>query len=200
MEREVYVDKISLEYKVSKDAIYAEINKILYANNMSEKKLEKKTVPVTQHVNVVEEQKIDEKTKKREALVIYLLINYPEKSFERLKKLIENNVIKIERNNTIINKLYEEHEKGNINIENILDLFDDEITVNYLSGIMSSDFEITDVDKCMDDIIVTYRKEMLLQKRNEILGKIDNGNLTKEETANLENELNEIIIKLAKMK
>ena len=41
---------------------------------------------------------------------------------------------------------------------------------------------------------------MLLQKRNEILGKIDNGNLTKEETANLENELNEIIIKLAKMK
>ena len=65
---------------------------------------------------------------------------------------------------------------------------------------MSSDFEITDVDKCMDDIIVTYRKEMLLQKRNEILGKIDNGNLTKEETANLENELNDIIIKLAKMK
>ena len=200
MERELYVDKISLEYKVSKDAIYAEINKILYANKMSEKKLEKKTVPVTQHVDVVEEQKIDEKTKKREALVIYLLINYPEKSFERLKKLIENNVIKIERNNTIINKLYEEHEKGNINIENILDLFDDEITVNYLSGIMSSDFEITDVDKCMDDIIVTYRKEMLLQKRNEILGKIDNGNLTKEETANLENELNDIIIKLAKMK
>ena len=177
MEREVYVDKISLEYKVSKDAIYAEINKILYANNMSEKKLEKKTVPITQHINVVEEQKIDEKTKKREALVIYLLINYPEKSFERLKKLIENNVIKIERNNTIINKLHEEHEKGNINIENILDLFDDEITVNYLSGIMSSDFEITDVDKCMDDIIVTYRKEMLLQKRNEKLGKIDNGNL-----------------------
>ena len=36
MEREVYVDKISLEYKVSKDAIYAEINKILFANNKSE--------------------------------------------------------------------------------------------------------------------------------------------------------------------
>lgn len=200
MEREVYVDKISLEYKVSKDAIYAEINKILYANNKSEKKLEKKTVPVKQNVNVVENQQIDEKTKKTEALVIYLLINYQEKSFEKLKKLIENNVIKIERNKTIINKLYEEHEKGNINIENILDMFDDENTVNYLSGIMSSDFEIADVDKCIDDIIVTYRKEMLLQRRNEILSKIDNGNLTKEEIASLETELNDIIIKLAKMK
>ena len=185
MEREVYVDKISLEYKVSKDAIYAEINKLLYANSRTEQKLEKKVVPVKNISIQQDEQPVDVKTKRLESLVIYLLINYPDKSFERLKKLIDNNVIKIERNKAIINKLYEEHEKGNINIENILDLFEDEITVNYLSGIMSSDFEITDVDKCIEDVLVTYRKELLLQRRNEILGKIDNSNLTKEEVANL---------------
>lgn len=200
MEREVYVDKISLEYKVSKDAIYAEINKLLYANSRTEQKLEKKVVPVKNIPIQQDEQPVDVKTKRLESLVIYLLINYPDKSFERLKKLIDNNVIKIERNKAIINKLYEEHEKGNINIENILDLFDDEITVNYLSGIMSSDFEITDVDKCIEDVLVTYRKELLLQRRNEILGKIDNSNLTKEEVANLEAQLNEVIIQLAKIK
>lgn len=200
MEREVYVDKISLEYKVSKDAIYAEINKLLYANSRTEQKLEKKVVPVKNVSIQQDEQPVDVKTKRLESLVIYLLINYPDKSFERLKKLIDNNVIKIERNKAIINKLYEEHEKGNINIENILDLFEDEITVNYLSGIMSSDFEITDVDKCMEDVLVTYRKELLLQKRNEILGKIDNNGLTKEEVANLEAQLNEVIIQLAKIK
>lgn len=200
MEREVYVDKISLEYKVSKDAIYAEINKLLYANSRTEQKLEKKVVPVKNISIQQDEQPVDVKTKRLESLVIYLLINYPDKSFERLKKLIDNNVIKIERNKAIINKLYEEHEKGNINIENILDLFDDEITVNYLSGIMSSDFEITDVDKCIEDVLVTYRKELLLQRRNEILGKIDNNDLTKEEVANLEAQLNEVIIQLAKIK
>lgn len=200
MEREVYVDKISLEYKVSKDAIYAEINKLLYANSRTEQKLEKKVVPVKNVSIQQDEQHVDVKTKRLESLVIYLLINYPDKSFERLKKLIDNNVIKIERNKAIINKLYEEHEKGNINIENILDLFDDEITVNYLSGIMSSDFEITDVDKCIEDVLVTYRKELLLQRRNEILGKIDNNDLTKEEVANLEAQLNEVIIQLAKIK
>ena len=200
MEREVYVDKISLEYKVSKDAIYAEINKLLYANSRTEQKLEKKVVPVKNISIQQDEQPVDVKTKRLESLVIYLLINYPDKSFERLKKLIDNNVIKIERNKAIINKLYEEHEKGNINIENILDLFEDEITVNYLSGIMSSDFEITDVDKCIEDVLVTYRKELLLQRRNEILGKIDNNNLTKEEVANLEAQLNEVIIQLAKIK
>ena len=200
MEREVYVDKISLEYKVSKDAIYAEINKLLYANSRTEQKLEKKVVPVKNVSIQQDEQPVDVKTKRLESLVIYLLINYPDKSFERLKKLIDNNVIKIERNKAIINKLYEEHEKGNINIENILDLFEDEITVNYLSGIMSSDFEITDVDKCIEDVLVAYRKELLLQRRNEILGKIDNSNLTKEEVANLEAQLNEVIIQLAKIK
>ena len=200
MEREVYVDKISLEYKVSKDAIYAEINKLLYANSRTEQKLEKKVVPVKNVSIQQDEQPVDVKTKRLESLVIYLLINYPDKSFERLKKLIDNNVIKIERNKAIINKLYEEHEKGNINTENILDLFDDEITVNYLSGIMSSDFEITDVDKCIEDVLVTYRKELLLQRRNEILGKIDNNDLTKEEVANLEAQLNEVIIQLAKIK
>lgn len=209
MEREVYVDKISLEYKVSKDAIYAEINKILFANNKSEKRLEKDTSGLRTNTTVTntmpkELEKIDEKTKKRESLVIYLLVNYPEKSYERLKNIFENDLIKVDTNKQIINKLNEEYEKGNINIENILDFFvENQETVNYLSGIMSSDFEITDVDKCIDDILVIYRKELLIKQRNEVLAKIENSksqNLTKEEVASLEEQLNNIIIKLAKMK
>ena len=201
MEREVYIDKISLEYKVSKDAIYAEINKLLYANNKADKKLERKVVPV--HTNNIESQQVDEKTKKRESLIIYLLINYPDESYGALENIVKNNLIKIERNINIINKLYEEHEKGNINIENIIDLFVDENTVNYLSGIMTTDFEISDINKCIEDILVTYRKELLLQKRNEVINKIDNAqkeNLTKEEIAKLEEELNKIILSLARIK
>ena len=209
MEREVYVDKISLEYKVSKDAIYAEINKILFANNKSEKRLEKDTSSLRTNTTVTntmpkELEKIDEKTKKRESLVIYLLVNYPEKSYERLKNIFENDLIKVDTNKQIINKLNEEYEKGNINIENILDFFvENQETVNYLSGIMSSDFEIKDVEKCIDDILVIYRKELLIKQRNEVLAKIENSksqNLTKEEVASLEEQLNNIIIKLAKMK
>lgn len=179
MEREVYVDKISLEYKVSKDAIYAEINKILFANNKSEKRLEKDTSSLRTNTTVTntmpkELEKIDEKTKKRESLVIYLLVNYPEKSYERLKNIFENDLIKVDTNKQIINKLNEEYEKGNINIENILDFFvENQETVNYLSGIMSSDFEITDVEKCIDDILVIYRKELLIKQRNEVLAKIE---------------------------
>lgn len=210
MEREVYVDKISLEYKVSKDAIYAEINKILYANNKSEKRLERDTSNLRTDNNKItnsmpkELEMIDEKTKRREKLVIYLLVNYSEKAFAKMKNIFTNDLIKIETNKEIINKLNEEYEKGHINIENILDLFEDEQEiVNYLSEIMSYDFEISDVDKCIEDILVTYRKELLTKQRNEILKKLENArnqNLTNEEIVNLESDLNNIIIKLAKIK
>lgn len=144
---------------------------------------------------------MDEKTKKTESLIIYLLINYPDKSFVRLANIVKNNLIKLEKNKLIINKLYEEHGKGNINIESIIDLFEDENIVNYLSGIMSSNFEITDVDKCTDDVILTYKKEILLKKRNDIMNKLNSQNtITKDEVANLEEELNSVIIQLAKIK
>lgn len=201
MEREVYIDKISLEYKVSKEAIYAEVNKKLYGNSQSEKKLERPVTTIREVKQDVEEQEVDEKTKKTESLIIYLLINYPDKSFVRLANIVKNNLIKLEKNKLIINKLYEEHGKDNINIESIIDLFEDENIVNYLSGIMSSNFEITDVDKCIDDVILTYKKEILLKKRNDIMNKLNSQNtITKDEVANLEEELNSVIIQLAKIK
>ena len=201
MEREVYIDKISLEYKVSKEAIYAEVNKKLYGNSQSEKKLERPVTTIREVKQDVEEQEVDEKTKKTESLIIYLLINYPDKSFVRLANIVKNNLIKLEKNKLIINKLYEEHGKGNINIESIIDLFEDENIVNYLSGIMSSNFEITDVDKGIDDVILTYKKEILLKKRNDIMNKLNSQNtITKDEVANLEEELNSVIIQLAKIK
>lgn len=201
MEREVYIDKISLEYKVSKEAIYAEVNKKLYGNSQTEKKLERPVTTIREVKQDVAEKEVDEKTKKTESLIIYLLINYPDKSFVRLESIVKNNLIKLEKNKLIINKLYEEHGKGNINIESIIDLFEDEKIVNYLSGIMSSNFEITDVDKCIDDVILTYKKEILLKKRNDIMNKLNSQNtITKDEVANLEEELNSVIIQLAKIK
>ena len=47
MEQEVYIDKISREYNISKEAIYAEINKLNYANNQGKKTLENKFKPRT---------------------------------------------------------------------------------------------------------------------------------------------------------
>ena len=41
MEKEVYIDKIAREYGISKEAIYGEVNKLMYSKNSDKKVLEK---------------------------------------------------------------------------------------------------------------------------------------------------------------
>ena len=197
LEKEIYLDKISKTYNISKDAVQAEINKLLYADSKGEKVLEK---PFKSFVKKDEpKEAVSEIDKKREYMIIYLLITYPDKSFNRIKNTIRMEDIQSETNRKIIKKLYEELEKGDIN--NILDKFEETEEVNYLSGIMAQDFEIVDEQKAIDDIINIYTKKKLINKRNEILKKLEAPESTdKDEMKNLERELSNIIIELAKIK
>ena len=198
IEKEVYVDKIALDYKISKEAIYAEINKLIYGKNQNEKILQKKNVVKNESKPQVINN--NDAVSKKENMIIYLLINYPQESYSKLKSKISYENIKNERNRQIIKKLYEELEKGN-SINNVLDLFQDEEIINYITWVMAYDFEISEVDKCIEDILNNYEKDKLISMRNEIVQAIENtDNLTKEEIASLEQSLNEIIIKLAKIK
>lgn len=196
IEREVYISKIASEYKISKEAIYAEINKIEFSKNVGKKVLEKSKPNLVSKQENLDNEQVD----KREKLMIYLLVNYPEQSYKPLKENISINDLKNEKHQYIIKKLYEEIEKGNINTINVIDWFEDEYIINELSWIMSYDFEITEITKCIEDIINIYLKEKVILERNNIIKQLENTNLTIEQTNELENRLNDIIIKLAKMK
>ena len=197
IEREVYVDKISLEYNISKEAIYSEINKLIYGKNEDEKRINVTKV-VQPQKKVIEET--DKAVAKREGLIIYLLINYPNEAYSKIKEVVSVEDIKSERNKKVITKLYEELEKGYSNINNVLDWFQEEEIINYLTSIMAYDFEITEVNKCIEDILNIYIKEKLIKKRNDIINKLENKELDKEDKANYEKQLSEIIVKLAKVK
>ena len=195
IERELYVEKIANEYNVSKEAIYGEVNKLIYAKNTGEKTLEK---PIVKKEIKKEKQEIDSSTTKRENLIIYLLINYPQESYKKIKSVISENDMKLEENQKILKKMYEEIEKGNINID-ILNYFEEQNIIDHISGIMSYDFEISDLNKCIEDVVNTYEKDKLIYRRQEILDIIKNGQgFSEEELNNLEDELSNIVIKLKK--
>ena len=199
MEREIYVDKIAKEYKISKEAIYAEINKLMYKDSQGSKKLEKRVITMVPKEE--KENSVSEAVLKRENLVIYLLINEYSKCYEKIKSLITLNYIQDDTNKQILKKMYEEFEKGNSNTSQLLDWFQDEKVISHITEIMAGDFEITDVDKAIDDLISIYEKEKLISRRNEILRKLENVSETgSEEVKKLEKELNDIILKLAKIK
>ena len=196
IEKEIYIDRISEEYSISKEAIYGEVNKLKYKNSNDKKILEK--APVKSFIKSENEKKLDESIIKREKMVIYILVNYPKETYEKIKSQVTVNEIKDEVNKKIIGTIYELYEK-NINA-NILDSFEEELVVNYLSGIMSEDFGISDINKCIEDLLTIYNREKLSSKRNELVKKLDDKSLSTEEIKNLENELNDVILKLAKVK
>ena len=198
IEREVYTEKIASEHNIAREAIYSEISKLEHTSTNGKKILEKAKpkLEIKENISTVEEQ-----TLKREKLIIYLLINYPEQSYKRLSNTISIEDIKDKNNQIIIKKMYEEFEKGNSNTNHILNCFEDnEEIINEISWIMAYDFEITEINKCIDDIINLYNKEKVIIERNQIIKQLESQNLAQEETNKLEKRLNEIIIQLAKMK
>ena len=196
IERELYIDKISKTYGISKEAITAEVKKLTYKSKNTYQKNEPKFV----EAKIDEEEKVDEKTLKQEKMLIYLLVNYPKESYKRISAVADVNLIKDKKNRQIISTIYAKYGE-NLSSENAIDWFSDEDIVNYISGILVSDYEINDVDKAISDVEKIYLREQKIAKRNELLKKLDNKeNLTNDERKNLENELNSVIIDLARMK
>ena len=73
IEKEVYIERISKEYNVSKEAIYAQTNKLQYSNSIGEKILEKPNLVINTH-RKNENSEISEAVIKRENMVIAILL------------------------------------------------------------------------------------------------------------------------------
>ena len=123
------------------------------------------------------------------------------KTFNQIKNILLPEDFKKEENKKIMQKLYEEFEKGNSNINNILEFFNDnEEIISILTGIMADDYEIKDDKKAIEDLINNYKKEKLTTRKKEIIDSLNDENINKEEASILEKELHDIIINLAQMK
>ncbi len=197
IEKEIYIEKIAKSYDISKEAIYAEVNKLSYSSSKSEKFLEKNK-PVIKHQKIQQEI-VPEAINRRENTVLAILLMGDLNIFQVIKQNIKIEDFKVEINKKIIQKLYEEFEKGNSNINGILDDLDEE-EQNHITMIMADDYEIQDIEKAIDDIIQNYEKEKINVRKFEILEELEKENISQEEKKLLEKELNDIIIKLAKIK
>ena len=199
IEKEVYIERISKEYNVSKEAIYAQTNKLQYSNSVGEKILEKPNLVINTH-RKNENSEISEAVIKRENMVIAILLTEGIKLYEKFKQVITADEFKYPVNKEILQKIYAEFEKGNDNINSILDSLQDEEILKQITKIMADDYDIQDMNKAVLDVIKIYEKEKIISRRNKVLSLIENTNITNDEKASLEKELSDIIIKLARFK
>ena len=195
IEREIYIDHIADQYNISREAIYAEVNKALYSGKTNEKVLIK---PIVKEPKQIE---ISPAIIKRENMIIYLLINHFRESFEQIVTHITPDDFKLEENKIIFEKILESTEEESEKILQLIANIEDQGIQSHVSEILVTDYEISSVEKCIEDVVTIYNKDRLSNRKFEIIKMLDNSSAyTKEEVAKLERELNEVIIELAKKK
>lgn len=197
MEREIYIEKIAQGYNISKEAIYAEVNKLIYNNTKEDKILQSREIkPVRENIKNTTE--IDEDLKRRENTIIAILLDSNANMFAKIKEQIKPEEFKDSVNRKIAEQLYKELEKEDCNINRLIDSFDEE-TQNHITMVMATDYEIDNLEKAVDDILQKYEKEKLDNRKQEILKQLE----IEEDVAKkkeLGKELSNIIITLAKIK
>ena len=99
MEREIYIEKIAQGYNISKEAIYAEVNKLIYNNTKEDKVLQSREIkPVRENIKNTTE--IDEDLKRRENTIIAILLDSNANMFAKIKEQIKEN--KLDEKHNII--------------------------------------------------------------------------------------------------
>ena len=196
IEKEIYIEKIAKEYQISKEAIYAEVNKIAYSNAKGSKDLAK-SKQIVKHEEIKKDLKISKEVIKRENTIISLLLGEEANEiYNTIKQKIMPEDFLYELNKKILSSLYEQYEKGNYNINSLIDTFDEELQ-SQITAIMADDFGIEDRTKAIEDLIIIYDRERLNSRKLDILNLLDKSK--DEEKRKLEQELSDIIIKLAKL-
>lgn len=198
IEREVYIENIAKGYNISKEAIYAEVNKLIYSNTKSDQLLQEKESRKTIPEKRLEENKIDEDTIKRENTIISLLIDSDKETFYKIREKIKPEDFKDETNRKIAQELYTELEKEDSNVNKLIDGFDEQIQ-NHITMVMATDYEIENTEKAVDDILIKYERAKLNNQKQEILKQLETVE-DAEKKKNLGKELSNIIIALAKLK
>ena len=194
MEREIYIEKIAKGYNISKEAIYAEVNKLQYSNRKSSNILEKER-PVVSRVK--REENISEEITKRENTILWILINSVD-TYKTIKENIKIEDFKNEENKEILKQIYNALEKGNDNISSVLDHIESEQIQSHLTEIMAEDYGITDNRKAIEDLLKKYELEKLESKRDRLIEELSQEQ-NAEKKRSLGQELNNIVLILSKI-
>lgn len=192
IERDIYVDKFSKEIGVGKEAIVAEIEKLIFKDKSNIKEWQNPRT-VTNEKQIIN----SDTTSHIEEIIIYLLTQKNDEVYNILKEDIFIENINSEINRELIRKLYEQYEKGNISNIDITSICELDEEFSVITEILMKENINEDTLKLAKETANTFKINILQNKKDEIIKRIKNSS-TEEERSKLEKELNEIIFALAK--
>lgn len=194
IERDIYIKKVAAEVGIGVEAIYAEINKLVYKNEYKQVKFKPDDKEVKSQTDNVTLDGIPENVYYAEKMVIFLLCQNDNLIYQNLKKHIDYNKFKVNLYKELAEILYKYYERNKKT--NIVDLFSNDEQVNIITGIMQEEYDFgNNIERAIEDVINILKKYELEEEKNEILKKLEKreDNIAIEE---LESRLSQIIIEL----
>ncbi len=184
IERDIYVQKLSEELGVGKEAIVAEIEKVLFKDKTKQDK-------IIVSANTPENNSSTEKSDIEES-IIYLLTLKNKSIFEKVKKYVLIDDFKDATNKAVLCKLYDAYSNNIMNEVDLTTIFDNEQELSKLTKIMMKENTSNDFEKVTDEVLGFFNKQKNENRKLELLKLMKE--TTDEELLKLyQSELREII-------
>ena len=186
IERDIYIEKLSKELGVGKEALVAEVEKFLFKED--DKKVKSFSVPK------VEEKKDENKTQNlyEEETILYLLTSKKIDVFNKIKSVVDVTDFKSNPIRNLATGIYEAYENQTYQNMDFTSLCTNEEETNLLTKLMLTQNTSADYDKITDEVLQTFKLNKMQSRKAELLDLIKNCNEPAKITE-YQNELNSII-------
>ena len=185
IERDIYVDKLSSDLGVGKEAILSEIDKLNFKNKANLLNWqEPKPASTKKMEDMAPSNEIEE-------LIIFLLCEKNTETYRIIKSKIEVDDFSDEVNKRIVKKLYDEYENGDIINIDIMNICESDEDFNRLSKILMNDNFVDDNKKILDEVLTSFINNKLQKKKMFLMEKIKSSSGTEQER--YVKELNDVI-------
>ncbi len=190
IEREIYVDKFAQDLKVGKEAIIAEIEKITLKKDPK--------IKITEQIKpIIDTKNINQMSLELENMIIYLLVQKDLKTYLRLSEVYSPNDAVLETHKRLISKLYEVYETGDISNKDLMSLCENDVESSILAENLIKENSKDELEKLTLEVVRKIEIDKLQKRKQELIKEIQSAD-TEEKRRLLEEELNDLIIKLAK--
>lgn len=187
IERDIYIEKLSKEVGVGKEAIQAEVEKFLF----------KESKPVNKFVLPVTEEKTKNTMAEKselEEMIIYLLTSKDKNIYDKVKRITFIEDFKIPTNKKILATLYDKYETGDISSVDLTSICTTDEEFNTMTRIMMRKNVEENFNKIAEDVLKSFEMRKFEEKKKELIELIQSASSI-EERKKYESELNEIILK-----
>ncbi len=194
IEIDVYVKKISDDTGITKEPIYAEINKLKfkYANDL------KNISAISEKTNLkLKKANNNNITQKAELYIIFLLLEKNINIYNLIKQKVNLDYIENLKYKEIIEVLYSYYENELYKSMDALQLFSNDEELQIISSTICLEYNDNNIGKIIEDIAKTLLKNKLEKRKIEISKILTQENI--EDKEELEKELSEILIKIKRI-